>query len=57
MMPGRFTFDVNAGGYARWWSPQAVEKHQKKDLGRTTTALEAPLAPHDVVLVKLSPAG
>ncbi|MGA2035357.1 MAG: carboxypeptidase-like regulatory domain-containing protein, partial [Thermoguttaceae bacterium] len=35
MAPGRFTFDVNARGYARWWSPQAVQKDQKKDLGRS----------------------
>ena len=28
---------------------------QKKDLGQTTTGLDAPLAPHDVVLVKLTP--
>jgi tetratricopeptide (TPR) repeat protein/protocatechuate 3,4-dioxygenase beta subunit len=35
MAPGNFTFDVTARGYARWWSPQAVEKDQKKDLSRT----------------------
>jgi alpha-galactosidase len=28
---------------------------QKKDLGQTTTGFDAPLAPHDVVLVRLSP--
>jgi protocatechuate 3,4-dioxygenase beta subunit len=34
MTPGHFAFDVTCKGYTRWWSPQAVQQDQKKDLSR-----------------------
>jgi beta-lactamase regulating signal transducer with metallopeptidase domain/protocatechuate 3,4-dioxygenase beta subunit len=31
MDPGNFTFNISAKGYARWWSAQAAQDHQKKE--------------------------
>jgi beta-lactamase regulating signal transducer with metallopeptidase domain/protocatechuate 3,4-dioxygenase beta subunit len=32
---GKFTFNVSAPGYARWWSPQATQPHHRKELRDT----------------------
>ena len=32
MAPGNFTFNVESKGYTRWWSQQAAQPHQKKDM-------------------------
>jgi protocatechuate 3,4-dioxygenase beta subunit len=34
MEPGKFEFDVVAKGYARWWSDEATENHQRKPDGK-----------------------
>jgi beta-lactamase regulating signal transducer with metallopeptidase domain/protocatechuate 3,4-dioxygenase beta subunit len=31
MPDGRFVFNIQAKGYARWWSQQAAQDHQKKE--------------------------
>jgi beta-lactamase regulating signal transducer with metallopeptidase domain len=35
MTAGKFTFNVSAPGYARWWSPQATQPHHRKELRDT----------------------
>src|SRR5439155_3734170 len=32
MQPGKFTFEVQKKGYTRWWSPDAMQPHQQKQV-------------------------
>jgi protocatechuate 3,4-dioxygenase beta subunit len=34
MQPGKFEFNVKAAGYARWWSDQATEQHERVPDGK-----------------------